>query len=80
MQTISLKLPDELMARLATEAATRRVTRTRIVRESLERELPRPQPDPEVSCYDLAWDLIGSVEGLPADIATNPRYMDGYGE
>ena len=32
------------------------------------------------SCYDLARDLAGSIKGLPRDIATNPKYMEGFGE
>ena len=32
------------------------------------------------SCYDLARDLAGTVKGLPRDIATNPKYMEGFGE
>ena len=32
------------------------------------------------SVYDLGRDLIGSIKGLPADIATNPKYMEGFGE
>jgi hypothetical protein len=30
----------------------------------------------EVSCYDLASDLAGSVKGLPKDIADNPKYLE----
>ncbi len=33
-----------------------------------------------VSALDLAGDLIGSIRGLPKDLATNPKYMEGYGE
>ena len=32
------------------------------------------------SCYDLARDLAGVVEGLPKDLAHNPKYMKGFGE
>ena len=32
------------------------------------------------SVYDLGLDLIGSIKGFPADIATNPKYMEGFGE
>lgn len=32
------------------------------------------------SCYDLARDLAGSVKGLPLDLATNPKYTEGFGE
>lgn len=35
-----------------------------------------------VSLYDrLARDgLIGSIEGCPSDLSTNPKYMEGFGE
>jgi predicted transcriptional regulator len=35
-QTISLKLPDDLLAELEREARTRRITKSVLVRESLE--------------------------------------------
>jgi predicted DNA-binding protein len=79
MQTISLKLPDDLLAQLATEAKARRVTKSSLVRESLEKALSQKSADGEVSCYDLARDLAGSVKGLPRDLADNPKYMQGFG-
>ena len=35
-----------------------------------------------LSLYDrLAQDgLVGSVEGGPTDLSTNPKYMEGFGE
>ncbi len=33
----------------------------------------------EVSCYELARDLAGSVKGLPKDIADNPKFMERFG-
>jgi len=79
MQTISLKLPDDLLADLDKEAKARRVTRSGVVRESLQRTLRR-QTRSRLSCYELARDLAGSVKGLPRDLATNPKYMEGFGE
>ena len=77
MQTLSLKLPDELHALLASEAKTRRVTKSQLLRESLEKTL-RPQ-ETEPSCYDLTRDLVGTIQGLPADLAENPKYMEEFG-
>jgi predicted DNA-binding protein len=80
MQTISLKLPDDLLADLDGEAKARGVTKSRLVRESLEAALRKPTPDGAESCYDLAGDLAGRVKGLPKDLAENPKYMKGFGQ
>jgi predicted transcriptional regulator len=37
MQTISMKLPDDLLVQLEREAKARRVTKSLVVRESLEK-------------------------------------------
>jgi predicted DNA-binding protein len=80
MRTISLKLPDELLAQLDRKAKARRVTKSRLVRESLEKALHERPPAGAVSCYDLARDLAGTIKGLPKDLADNPKYMDGFGQ
>jgi predicted transcriptional regulator len=80
MRTISLKLPDELLSQLARTAKERRVTRSWLVRESLEKALHEQQSAGEASCYDLARDLAGAVKGLPKDLAHNPKYMQGFGQ
>jgi predicted DNA-binding protein len=79
MRTISLKLPDELLAQLEEAANARRITKSLLVRESLEKALHEQPRAGEVSCYDLARDLAGSIKGLPKDIAHNPKYMEGFG-
>ena len=80
MRTISLKLPDRLILQLESEAKARRVTKSFLVREGLEKTLRPNSPRGEISCYDLAQDLAGSVKGLPEDLAANPKYMDGFGQ
>lgn len=80
MQTISLKLPDDLLAELETEAKARRITKSAIVRESLAKALRRKSPASEVSCFDLASDLAGKVKGLPVDLAENAEYMEDFGQ
>lgn len=79
MQTISLKLPESLLALLEKESRERRINKSALVRAALERELSAPTNKGEASCFDLARDLAGSVKGLPKDIATNPKYMEGFG-
>ncbi len=80
MRTISLKLPDHLLAQLDNEARARGVTKSWLVRESLEKAL-RKQPEAgAVSCYDLSRDLAGTLKGLPKDLAVNPKYMERFGQ
>lgn len=77
MRTISFKLPEDLLADLDPEATSRRVTKSVVIRESLEKALRRRPRQSTGSCYDLARDLAGKLKGLPRDLATNPRYVDG---
>jgi Arc/MetJ-type ribon-helix-helix transcriptional regulator len=69
MQTISLKLPDALLRQLQSEARLRRVTKSHLVRASLEKALGDGKEGARVSCYDSARDL-----------ATNPSYLKGFGQ
>lgn len=80
MRTISLKLPEDLIADLQREAKARRVTKSGLVRESIEAALHSRSSHGAASCYDLARDLAGAVKGLPRDLASNRKYMDGFGE
>ena len=80
MQTISLKLPEDLLADLEREAKARRVNKSVLIRESVEKALRHRSRRDAVSCYDLARDLAGAVKGLPRDLASNPKYMEGFGE
>jgi predicted DNA-binding protein len=79
MRTISVRLHNELLAHLARKAKARRVTKSSLVRESLEKGLYEQLSTGGVSCYDLARDLAGTVKGLPKDLAHNPKYMEGFG-
>jgi len=56
------------------------VTKSSLVRESLESALSNNSPGTAASCYDVARDLAGSVRGLPEDLAVNPEYMKGFGQ
>ena len=80
MQTISLKIPNELLAELKRAAKARRVTQSVLVRESLETALRPRVRRRAASCFDLAEDLAGSLKGLPSDLAHNPKYLDSFGE
>jgi hypothetical protein len=75
METLSFKLSTELRERLAQEARRRQVRQSTIIRESLEKTLGRARPrNREVTCADLAGDLVGSVAG-PRDLSVNEAYL-----
>jgi len=80
VETISLRLPSDLLAELGREAKTRRVPKSQLVRESLEKALRQRSSAGAASCYDLASDLAGTVKGLPRDLAENPKYMKDFGQ
>src|SRR5664279_4613669 len=91
MTTISLKLPENLLARLERESRARRTTKSSVVRECLEQQLPEqtppldlPELPPGESFYDQALPILKKAwarnRRLPRDLATNPKYMKGFGE
>ena len=77
--TISLKLPDRLLGLLEAESRARGTTKSSLVRECLEKVLDAPGASGAATCHDLARDLAGSIVGLPHDLATNPKHMEGFG-
>ena len=82
MKTISLKLPPGLHARLERAARQTKQSKSHLVRAAIEKFLdqkPRSMPKRPLSALELAGDLVGCVAG-PGDLATNPKYMKGYGE
>ena len=91
MTTISLKLPDGLLERLERESRARRTTKSSVVRECLEQQLPcktppveLPELPPGESFYDKALPILKKAWArnwrLPRDLGTNPKYMKGFGE
>lgn len=79
MRTFSLKLPERLLELLETESRARGTTKSSLVRECPEKALAVPRAGNQVSCYDLAHDLAGSVKGLPRDLASNSKHLEGFG-
>ena len=78
MKQVSLKLPDELHAMLTSLSQQRGAAKSDVVRAALESYFAGAN-GAGISCADLAGDLIGSLEG-PADLATNPKHLRGYGQ
>jgi Arc/MetJ-type ribon-helix-helix transcriptional regulator len=81
MKTLSVRLPEPLVAEIEAESRGRGCSKSAIVRERLQQAArsTRRQSTP----LDAIADLIGSVDGLPADLsARRKRYLKatGYGQ
>ena len=57
----------------------RKVSKSVVIREALEAYLAREEEADPSSFLESARDLCGSVDG-PADLSTNPKHHDGYGQ
>jgi Arc/MetJ-type ribon-helix-helix transcriptional regulator len=80
MKTLTVRLPEPLAAAIEAEARGRRVSKSDVVRERLERAAGAAR-EPAATPYDVA-DLIGSVDRLPTDLAAHKKRhlrRTGYG-
>jgi len=79
MKTLSFKVPAGLDRKLAAVVKRRGVRKSVLVREALSRYLEESSELRRGSFLDLAGELFGCVKGAPADLASNPRYLAGFG-
>ena len=79
MKILTVRLPDALAAAIEAESRVRKLSKSDVVRERLERA-PAGTAEPNPASYDIA-DLIGSVDGLPADLSARKKHYLrlGYG-
>jgi Arc/MetJ-type ribon-helix-helix transcriptional regulator len=80
MKTITVRLPEPLMAEIETEAQMRQISKSDVVRERLQLAIgpARHRSGP----FEAIADLIGSVDGLPSDLSARKKnYLKttGYG-
>jgi len=78
MKTLSLKLSHSLATKLSALAKEQKKTPSLLVKEAIEAYVARVNGKGEVSCGELAGDLLGSLEG-PGDLSFNKKHMDGFG-
>lgn len=72
MKTLTVRLPESLVADIEAEARARELSKSDVVRERLERASPGLM-EPGSPAYAIA-DLIGSVDGLPADLGARKKH------
>jgi hypothetical protein len=79
MKTLTVRLPEALVAEIDAESRRRKLSKSDIVRERLAVASGSRAP---AASYDAIADLIGSVDGLPSDLSARKKeYLKsmGYG-
>jgi hypothetical protein len=78
MRSLTVRLPDQLVAEIESESRERNCAKSDIVRERLQRGAG-PSMDYSARLALIA-DLIGSVDSLPADLSgRKKRYLKTMG-
>ena len=80
MKTLTVRLPEPLAADIEAESRGRKISKSDVVRERLQ--LATGSVGRQSAALEAIADLIGSVDGLPADLsARKKRYLraTGYG-
>jgi len=80
MKMLTVRLPAPLVAQIEAESRARRISKSDVVRERLKAK-PSGRSRGEER-LDTVADLIGSVDGLPADLSANKKHYlrtTGYG-
>jgi len=79
MRTLTVRLPEPLAADIDAESRKRRISKSDVVRERLERAAGASR---QAASLTAIADLIGSVDGLPVDLSARKKaYLraTGYG-
>jgi Arc/MetJ-type ribon-helix-helix transcriptional regulator len=80
MKTLTVRLPEPLAADIEAESRGRKISKSDVVRERLQ--LATGSVGRQPAAFEAIADLIGSVDGLPADLsARKKQYLraTGYG-
>jgi predicted DNA-binding protein len=79
MTTITCKISEKLDAELEAAAEKRGITKSELVRESIERNLKMQQGKRKLTAFDVMKQGQGIVHGARPDLATNPDHLRGFG-
>ena len=80
MKTLTVRLPEPLVADIEAESRGRKISKSDVVRERLERA---PRKRRRTAPLNAIADLIGSVDGLPTDLSgRKKKYLQdtSYGQ
>jgi Arc/MetJ-type ribon-helix-helix transcriptional regulator len=81
MKTLTVRLPEALVAEIEAESRRRNLSKSDVVRERLT-ERPKSRKEP-TAVLDAIADVIGSVDDMPRDLSARKKaYLKstGYGD
>jgi Arc/MetJ-type ribon-helix-helix transcriptional regulator len=81
MKTLTVRLPEALVAEIEAESRRRRMSKSDVVRERLTGTEGSRRRRPAL--LDAIADVVGSVDGLPRDLSARTKeYLKstGYGD
>jgi len=79
MKVLTVRLPEPLVADIEAESRGRKLSKSDVVRERLE----RPPRRRRAASVDAIADLVGSVKGLSSDLSVHKKeylHATGYGK
>ena len=78
MKTLTVRLPEDLIAQIEAESRRRRLSKSDVVRERLTE--PKRSRGNRSTLLDAVADVIGSVDELPPDVsARKKKYLRSTG-
>jgi Arc/MetJ-type ribon-helix-helix transcriptional regulator len=81
MKTLTVRLPEALVAQIEGESRRRKLSKSDVVRERLSAAAHSPRRHP--ASFDAIADLVGTVDGLPSDLSGKKKKylkLTGYGK
>jgi len=81
MNTLTIKILPELEQDLARLSAREHLSKSELVRRAIAAYIHQKNTGaPALSALDKAGDLVGCFNTGPADLSSNPRYLDDFGK
>ena len=77
--TLSIRISKAEIKALRQRARKEGLSQGRLVRQALRAYGVTPDPAPAKTGFDVIKHLIGSCQGGPNDLSTNPKHLEDFG-
>ena len=80
MKTLTVRLPEPLVADIEAESRGRKISKSDVVRERLQLAIGSARR--QIAPFNAIADLVGSVDDLPVDLSARKKsylQVTGYG-